>query len=443
MQVEKKSSVLCPHGHENLEGTDQCEICGLPVIACKQEIDALLESFLNKVPYIVPRVHGCFIGVGTKGNELIDLFYRTYSGSSEEELSFFNIDAKISPSVVSSERAIASNYRNYSIAQSDTGGFIYCGLAEKAASQDTQLNSYLVHSGVREKDSSQAIFVTTAIGGATGSGIAPVVNNYSRTQNPEVSTVAIAIVPSEDEADSVHLNAFYAISRLLTLESNPNTDLILLLSYDRLKRVKGIGIHGEELVLEQMIGYLLNLLRLDLSQLGIGQIARMSKGLMIQVFVPCLAIGRSMKIFGNVTNVLDSALAYPLGEINPASVMVSYLILRRPGGVAKEYPDELIINEFDKWNRKHFPALRASMAHIVDSEDHSDRVDACVLLGGDKVSVTMEATEKSYRRFKSYLKQSVQWEQYGLSEEKLDEAERVVRSYDNTMDSLKVSEAEN
>lgn len=443
MNREVPETILCPNGHENAPENLECSECGLPLIDWEEAVSSLLGRLAEKAGFIVPHIGGSFIGVGTAGGEIVTNL-GNFFGEDMPGVSFLTVDSMAGSGAETGGRLTATGIRFYQHAIGDTaiGGNIYCGLGERAASQDDQLESYLHMSGIRSEDSSQAVFVTAAGGGGTGSGVGPAMIHLCRLCNQDVSTVALFILPSSSEADHSHLNAFYGVSRVLVAGGQPNADMALLLNYDKLRRIRGVGRSGKEFKADELVSYLLWLFHLDLHNSGIIRMCRLSKGSKIQVFVPCVAIGRSIEIFGNLGNILESAAAYPLAEIDFSSIMSSYLLVRIPRAIAHDFPDEVITEEFEAWNSKHIPNVSSTLVQVLHTDERSDRIDVCILLGGADVGEILKSTISGYRRFKSSLRGSAQWEEYGLSEGAINEAEQVIAGYDELMEELRQSKSE-
>ncbi len=438
MEKEIRETILCPNGHDNAPENMECSKCGLPVIDWEMAMSTLIERLADKSGFAVPHIGGSFIGIGTTGAEITTNLCNFF-GEDMSGVSFLTIDSMARSKTDAASEVITRGVRFYHYAIGDTsvGGSIYCGLGEDAASHDDHLESYLHMSGIRSEDTSQTVFITAAGGGGTGSGVGPVMVNLCRLCNQDVSTIATFIIPSSNEADHSHLNAFYGVSRMLTSGGKTNADMLLLLNYDKLRHIRGVGRSGKEFKADEIVSYLLWLFHLNLHHSGIIRMCRLSRGSKIQVFVPCVAIGRSIEIFGNLANILESAAAYPLAEINFKNVMASYLLVKIPRLIADNFPDETVSEEFEKWNKKYIPNMSSSLVQIIHTDERSDRIDVCILLGGANAGEILKDTISGYRRFKASMRDSTQWEEYGLSENDISEAEQVIESYDRFMDELR------
>jgi len=438
MENEIQQNLYCPNGHENPLENSVCVECGLPIVEWEKELNSLLGRMDAKIDFVVPHIRGSYLGLGTVGNEIVTNLCNNF-GEDMPGVSFLNIDSMKSTRDKTAEEATSRGVRFYqhSIGDTSAGGSIYCGLGERAVMQDDQIESYLHMSGIRNEDTSQTVFVAAAVGGGTGSGAAPTIVNLCRLCNQEVSTIAMIISPSRHEADHSHLNAFYGISKLLTFNGKANADTVLMLNHDKLRHIRGVGRQGKEYKAAEVASYLLKLFQLNLQRSGMVRMCRLNRGTKIQAFVPCVAIGRSMEIFGNLANVMESAAAYPLAEIDFNNVIASYLLIRIPKAIANMYPDEAVSEEFEAWNNRYIPNMSSSLVQILHTDERSDRIDVCIMLGGANAGEIMADTVTGYRRFKASVTNPNQWEEYGLSEQQIREAEQVMENYDRSMEGLR------
>ncbi|MFO8010158.1 MAG: hypothetical protein R6U89_05020 [Dehalococcoidia bacterium] len=439
MSTERRdNSIYCPNEHKCPHDALDCKECGLPIIDYQREVDNLVNRLARKTSYFVPHIIGSFIGVGKRGSQVVADLYQTF-GDETPGVSYLNIESIKGQSNMPALPVGQTRFYRYTISETAVGGIIYCGIGERAASKDTHLESYLRMSGIRSDDPGQAIFLAGAVGGGAGSGVGPVLARAVKSLNHRASVLAVATVPSANEADYSHFNAFYGLARLLGVDGDANVDMLLVLDYDRLRHIRGVGRSGEELIADQVITYLLRLFERDLNQSGVIRMSKISKGSKIQVFVPCLAIGRSMEIFGSLTNVLESAGAYPMAQIDYKNVMASYLTLRVPERLEADFPERMVVKEFELWNARHCPSVTSNMVQILPTGEQSDRVDACILLGGDNLSTTIRETVVGYKRFKSSLETPSEWEQCGLSAQSAAEAENMIEQYDRDIQLLRES----
>ncbi len=417
---------LCINKHTNVANAQECAICHLPLIDYQEEVNRLKQLLARKSVFARPRVDTIYYGIGGHGCTMIR--HLQTSASTSARTSFCYLDSSGEDlSQISAENSSIMTHRVGSI---NTGGAVFCGFGETAVARDDGLVDQLYRSGCREPDENQQLFFVSALGGGAGSGVAPHIVRACKRINPEAITIGISVLPSASEPPQAHFNAYYGVSKLLAVENMPLIDMLLLLDYDHLRQTRGVGKGGRELKMEQIVTGLLKLLGVTFTHGSLAPVSKLVKGLGVQAVIPCLAIGRSMNIFGSLTNVLDSALVLPLAPLQPSRVTFSYLLVSIPRRLARAFPTNGVTEEFQAWNARHFPGLRASDFQIAQTEELSDRVDCCILLGGNSLDSTMNKATKGFESFKGFLDRSGQWASCGLSPEKVKLAEEIVRQYD-------------
>ncbi len=438
---------LCPDGHENPLDSSICRTCHLPILDYDAELAHFLRALAAEERHLSFSRSTVFIGVGHQGCELV----REMHGSWSEALTdseFLIIDSSANGRESGAEPidAPAAHHRlprlsRHVLPEAPNRQVGYFGLGEQLAVADPHLDDLLLRSGIRPASNSQTVVVVSDLGGGTGSGAAPNIIQRAKALNPHSRSLVVAMMPSADEPDSAHFNAFCSLSRLLSAEAEPLADIILLADNGRLGGIRGIGASGEELAGEALLTCLLA----TLAGAGAGAgpteadpsyLARMSSSMGIQAFVPCLAVGRSLEIFGTLEMILDSALASSLAPVDPASVMLSYILVQVPGRMAASLHEKTLRAQLNRWNRERFPRLKGSALQLSQSGGTSDRVDIYMMLGGTKIAVTANAAEKGFQRFKSVVSRQ-SWEQeFGVTSATILEIENVVSSYDSKLDEV-------
>jgi hypothetical protein len=249
------------------------------------------------------------------------------------------------------------------------------------------------------------------------------------------------MMPGVDEPDSAHFNAFCSLSRFVQSVDEPISDMLLVADFDRLLKIRGISASGEELARESLLSHLVAALVGAVDDGGSteadpGYLAKMSSSMGIHVFVPCLAIGRSLEIFGSIANILESALSSPLAPIDPDSIMLSYVLVQVPDRMALSLREKTLRAELNRWNKLHFPRLKGSVLQISHSSRTSDRVDLYLLLGGSKLSVTAKRAQEGFTRFKSVVERKAWEQEFGVTSQNLLEMEKAVTAYDTSLDEM-------
>ena len=441
--------VCCPNNHQNPQGAESCCDCGLPLIDYEAELGLLLKSLAEEERHVTFPKEKIFLGIGDQGCRLIDDFYRSW-GRSMKGTAHLMInsagDAEESLDIHHSNKNSMKKYMSpppsLHVFHTSTGKQIgYFGLGEHLASTDPSLNDYLRRSGITSATTTQTIFLLSALGGGTGSGASPHVLQCIKSINPHSRNLVTALMPAADEPDGAHFNAYCSLSRLIKGNHDTIADMILLVDQDRITKTRGVGSKGEEIAREAILSYLEAMLTGAITngspnQADPGYLAKMSRSMGISVFVPCMAVGRSMEIFGSIANILESALSCPLAEVNKESIMLSYLLVQVPQRLASSLHEETLRAELNKWNRDTFPHLKGSVLQLTLSNRTADRVDLCLLLGGTRLAITTKMIKKGFDRFKAVVENEYWEQEFGNTSKIVPEVEKAIQAYDTRLDHI-------
>jgi len=419
--------VLCPDGHDNLAGLSHCKICGLPLLDLRAEFVSLSESLASRAEMGRPRPRAMLIGLGTTGAGLIDIAKTTCRDSLPEH-TYLAIDANGTGAQVRCE-----NLLRLTLGGSTPNAATFCGTGEAFVRNDPSLLPGLRKAGLGRTDSGQIVFLVAAVGGGIGSA-ASVLIGKCRQLNPSCCVVGLVVIPGTDESFHNRLNAYYGLSRMLETGTSQAADLIITVHYDQIKKLRGVGIGGEELKTEGLLATLSELLIKNLSSESIAEVTRINRSLGVKLVVPCFALGRSLEIFGNLSNILESAIVFPANNVSRQAILVCHLLLRVPKNQAVNFGKERVNEELSVLLRKHLPTLRSTSLSITFSEEQHDRVDACILLGGDSAMKSLFADDTSLVRFQEELTRQTSWETYGLRFEDIQQAGDTLIKYNSALD---------
>ncbi len=447
-QGSENKVTSCPNNHQNPEGSAWCGVCGLPIIDYDRELELLLRTVAEGEQHIRFAKENVFLGIGDQGCKLIHDFYRSW-GKGLKNSEFLMIDSASGGQQLTDLRTQLPSDQEYTapalslhlLPMSGSRQVGYYGLGERLASDDPTLDDRLLRSGIRASTKKQTIFLFSALGGGTGSGASPYILQRANALNPQCRSLVIAMMPAADEPDSAHFNAFCSLSRFIKADQRPLADMILLVDHDRLMKVRGVGSMGEEIATEPLLSHMLGILvgaiaDRDSRQVDPGYLAKMSRSMGIHAFVPCMAVGRSMEIFGGLANILSSALLSPLAEVDKESIMLSYLLVQVPERLTASLQAETINAELNKWNKNNFPRLKGSVLHLSHSSSRADRIDLCLLLGGTKLAITAKRAKEGFERFKAIARGKAWEQEFGVTSKSVPEAQEVVNWYDTMLDEI-------
>ncbi len=439
-------TVACPRGHENRCGAEWCATCGMPVVDFDVELEDVLEMLSGWEKHVSFTKEKVFIGVGDQGCRLVACFHQAWARQLKAS-DFLLIESSgdghalpslesVSPPGGDSRLRPPSRHHIPGSLNKQVG---YFGLGERLATADPGINDSLLKTGIRDSSRKQVMLMVAALGGGTGGGASPHTLERARALNPNCRSLVMAVMPAGDEPDSAHFNAFCSLSRFIKSDGGPLADMILLVDHERLMRLRGVDNKGEEVSNDELVSHMLAVLTGGIADGGLkqsdpGYLARMSRSMGIHAFVPCLAVGRSLEIFGNVTNILESALACPLAPIDCDSIALSFVLVQAPARIAQSIPEEKLRAELNRWNKDKFANLRGGVIQVMHSERGSDRIDVCLLLGGTKLEVAAKRAKDGFDRFRSVV-ESESWEkEFASSNGAVREADQAVRWYDGKLD---------
>jgi hypothetical protein len=439
---------VCPNNHQNPEGSECCYICGLPIVDYEAELELLLSRYADEEQHVKFLREKIFIGIGDQGCKLVNEFHHSW-GNALKSSEFLMIESSGEAQQLIKSRSQPSSIPDYKSPQlslhllpmSVNKQVGYYGLGERLACDDSSLDDRLLRSGIRASTTRQTVFMLSALGGGTGSGASPHILQRVKALNPHSRNMVIAMMPAADEPDSAHFNAFCSLSRFIKTDQGPLADILLLVDYDRLMKIRGVGTIGEEVARESLLSNMIAALVGAIanggpSEADPGYLAKMSSSMEVHAFVPCLAIGRSLEIFGGIENILESALSSPLAPVDKESIMLSYVLVQVPDKMASSLQEKTLRAELNKWNKHNFPHLKGSVLQLSHSSRTSDRVDLCLLLGGTKLATTARRTREGFNRFKSVVGRK-SWEQeFGVTSKNLVDMEKAIDSYDSKLDEM-------
>jgi hypothetical protein len=236
-------------------------------------------------------------------------------------------------------------------------------------------------------------------------------------------------LPGAGESLHNHINAYYGLGQMFPANHDALADGLITIKYDQLKKIHGVGVSGKELTPDEAIASLFSLMAATLAIPNAAKFGRLNRWIRTPVFVPCLALGRSLEIFGKLSNILESSLAYPLAPFSKEDVLLSELLIKIPKRLEKLFSDEVISEELALFNRKYFASMKSSTFQACFSEEQHDRIDICLLLGIKNTRNTIAETKQIFDTYKSQVQDPHQWETYGLTEEKVVAAEKTVSSW--------------
>ena len=444
-KLSYNSFILCPDGHKNVRGLEECATCNLPLINFKKELSLLIDN-LNSVK--VKNLHKVInFGIGDFGsqtllsfknsihperlNHLLVDFIDSEKNSSDSTESTSNDSTESTSNDLTESTSNDSNY--YLIDEDYDSNINTWSEFENTFSEFDKFEDKIRRVGINNNIDEQTAIITGSIGETLVSGLTLPLIKKIKHINPKSSRIVLASLPSNNDTDQVQFNAYCGISRLVKNQKTSG-DMLIVLQGNALNKMVGIDRSGKKLGYEILVPRILSLLTSNGH--AINNLGKIAKSLKVLAFSPVYVYGRSYEIYDNLKNILDDAAFFPLSPFQYESIILSIVVIRVPESVLNIVSAKRLENDYNAWNRKRFPSLKESLIQIVPVKENSDRLDVLLLLGGAKLENIVETIKPGYDRFKEYIRELDLWNEFQISEDDLKKLENTITTYDRNLNKL-------
>ena len=428
-KLSYNSFILCPDGHKNVRGLEECATCNLPLINFKKELSLLIDN-LNSVK--VKNLHKVInFGIGDFGSQTLLSFKNSVHPERLNHLLVDFIDSEKNPSYSTESTSNDSNY--YLIDEDYDSNINTWSEFENTFSEFDKFEDKIRRVGINNNIDEQTAIITGAIGETLVSGLTLPLIKKIKHINPKSSRIVLASLPSNNDTDQVQFNAYCGISRLVKNQKTSG-DMLIVLQGNALSKMIGIDRSGKKLGYDILVPRILSLLTSNGH--AINSLGKMAKSLKVLAFSPVYVYGRSYEIYDNLKNILDDAAYFPLSPFQYESIILSIVVIRVPDSVHNTISAKRLEDDYNAWNRKRFPSLKESLIQIVPVKENSDRLDVLLLLGGAKLENIVETVKPGYDRFKEYIRELDLWNEFQISEDDLKKLENTITTYDRNLNKL-------
>ena len=428
-KLSYNSFILCPDGHKNVRGLEECATCNLPLINFKKELSLLIDN-LNSVK--VKNLHKVInFGIGDFGSQTLLSFKNSIHPDRLNHLLVDFIDSEKNSSDSTESTPNDSNY--YLIDEDYNSNINTWSEFENTFSEFDKFEDKIRRVGINNNIDEQTAIITGSIGETLVSGLTLPLIKKIKHINPKSSRIVLASLPSNNDTDQVQFNAYCGISRLVKNQKTSG-DMLIVLQGNALNKMIGIDRSGKKLGYEILVPRILSLLTSNGH--AINNLGKMAKSLKVLAFSPVYVYGRSYEIYDNLKNILDDAAFFPLSPFQYESIILSIVVIRVPESVLNIVSAKRLENDYNAWNRKRFPSLKESLIQIVPVKENSDRLDVLLLLGGAKLENIVETVKPGYDRFKEYIRELDLWNEFQISEDDLKKLENTITTYDRNLNKL-------
>jgi len=232
---------------------------------------------------------------------------------------------------------------------------------------------------------------------STGEGVgsAMLTDLAARFMEGNVNAVAFAILPSQLQPPDSFFNSLYSTA---TCASKGMTQI--LIERDALESYVGVDRKGAVMNGNRVLTYLVEMVlaKEQFTQ----EFVELSKTYNLKMFTVLAATGASLRVYGSLKNVLDTAYLRQLASFDLSNVTTLYVIIRMPLHLKDKLPHSQIELLIDDWFREKSSLKSVQVSEPIYINDGSDRVDILMFIGGFDLAHMLTAAEKRINDVKAY-----------------------------------------
>mgnify|MGYP001581193420 CR=1 FL=1 len=331
--------VACPNGHTATYGEKLCKTCQTQLNYLSLFGKAATEEAVENIGKIILLdKRDIVLGIGGIGSTVASSYFSIPNVATK---ACYAIDTDES---FSTDSRIPYGYLVAGASKGGTHGYTKVG--ETMAQSDTRLVDEGRKMGLHLAETCYTVF---ALGGGTGSGVGPFLLSLS-SEWPSKQLV-IALIPSSKEAPISRYNTFCALGRIFGWPRMP--DALILIDVDKISGYRAIDVSGNLQDEFQVLARMVNMM----VEMRVGEpLSKIGQASGTCHLSPALALTHDMEIYRSLTNVLDSALARPLGSIDYDTVTTCLTLVI---GDQSVLPDAE--KEFSKWANRNFRSLKSAV----------------------------------------------------------------------------------
>ena len=264
------------------------------------------------------------------------------------------------------------------------------------------IHSYLDGNGEFSRSLDEAIFgyhdevvISGSLSDGVTAGVLPTLN--SKLVRDRKNAVFLAVFPSMDYSSDALFNAFSSLGLLLGAETGP----IILLDNTRLGEFIGVNRGGGRLSNGDIVDFLVELL-LDKRGL-IRDLVKQSNSFKVDIFTALMAAGASLEIYESLRNILNITLEQPLLDFDLSTAQFVYVLVRAPLRLQYQLPKGYIELEVNSWLKDVADLNAPLICEPIYVEEHGDRIDVVVLIGGFETGHLFKTMDRRISRFNTLI----------------------------------------
>jgi hypothetical protein len=242
-------------------------------------------------------------------------------------------------------------------------------------------------------DEQRDAIVVSSVWDGVGSALLPALISQFREWN--INSVALAVLPSKVQPPDVQFNAFSSMGLWASKDFTP----VVLLNRDHLESYVGVDRKGSVINGNVVINYLLELMLAK--ETLVQELSELSRSFNVRVYTILSATGASLKIYGSLENMLQTALLRPLLSFNLSNISLLYVLLRIPLQFKEKLPRGKVELAIANWFREKTHLKSVYVSEPIWAEDVSDRIDVVIFVGGFAVTELFTSIEKKVNAVKN------------------------------------------
>lgn len=242
-------------------------------------------------------------------------------------------------------------------------------------------------------DKQRDAIIVSSVWDGVGSALLPALVSQFREWN--ISSVALAVLPSKVQPPDVQFNAFSSMGLWSSKDFTP----VVLVNRDHLESYVGVDREGSVINGNLVINYLLELMLAK--ETLVQELSELSRSFNVRIYTILSATGASLKIYGSLENMLQTALFRPLLTFDLSSISLLYVLLRMPLQFKEKLPRGKMELAIANWFREKTHLKSVYVSEPVWAEDVSDRIDVVIFVGGFAVTELFTSMEKKVNAVKN------------------------------------------
>jgi hypothetical protein len=235
--------------------------------------------------------------------------------------------------------------------------------------------------------------MVSSIWDGVGSALLPALISQFKVWN--VNSVALAVLPSKVQSSDVHFNAFSSMGICASKDFTP----VVLVDRDHLESYVGVNRKGSVIRGNLIVNYILELVLAK--ETLVQELSELSRAFNVKMYTVLSATGASLKIYGSLENILNTALFRPLLTFDLSSASLLYVLLRMP----LQFRDKLSRGRIElaiaNWFKERASLKSIFISEPIYVEEVSDRIDVVMFVGGFDVTKMFTSIEKKVSAIKS------------------------------------------